>query len=331
VTNFETDLANLNQWITSKREEGAIAVLAHKNGDMDTIGSAVVLASIIGPSARACGLHVSKVAQRVLEQVDGTFHLMDEKKPMWPRTLAGIIVVDSASVSQTGLTLPEGIPVCAIDHHEGGSDWDDADLAICWKVSSTAEMIHQYSMEYHSEEMDSGNATLLVAGIITDTGRFKHAAAGSFTAAGELISTYNLDYAEFVESLEREELNHSQRMAIAKALSRLEAIDAGEWFLLHTQGSTNEGVTAHSLLAAGAEVALVVRRAKDETRLIGRANRAAVLDGVHLGDLMASLCDTLGGEGGGHPGAAGWSGEVPAITARSGFIAALSAAERVRR
>jgi len=323
----ENDLTQLHQWVRQKSNDGAIAIVAHKNGDMDTIGSAVCLASLIGPAAKACGLHVSKVAKRVLEQVGGSFHLMDSNKPMWPRTLAGIIVVDCASYSQTGLQFPEGIPVCVIDHHQGGTDWNETDLLICWEVSSTTEIIHMYAQQFDLA-MDEKSATLLLAGIITDTGRFKHANGGSFIAAGELINKYSLDYATFIESIEKEELNHSQKMAIAKALSRLESIDAGEWFLLHTKGSTNEGIVAHSLLAAGADVALVVRRAENETRLIGRASRTAVNAGIHLGNIMSELCTTLGGEGGGHSGAAGWSGDVPTITARSGFISSLSGIRR---
>jgi nanoRNase/pAp phosphatase (c-di-AMP/oligoRNAs hydrolase) len=327
VKNSENDLTQLHQWVRQKSNDGAIAVVSHKNGDMDTIGSAVCLASLIGPGAKACGIHVSKVAKRVLEKVGGSFHLMNSNKPMWPRTLAGIIVVDCASYSQTGLQFPEGIPVCAIDHHQGGTGWTEAELVICWEVSSTTEIIHRYAQQFDLA-MDEKSATLLLAGIITDTGRFKHANGGSFIAAGELINKYSLDYATFIESIEREELNHSQKMAIAKALSRLESIDAGEWFLLHTQGSTNEGIVAHSLLAAGADVALVVRRAENETRLIGRASRTAVNEGIHLGNIMSELCTTLGGEGGGHSGAAGWSGDVPPITARSGFISSLSGIRR---
>lgn len=327
MTESDNDLTQLHQWVNHKSKEGAIAIVSHKNGDMDTIGSAVCLASLIGPGAKACGVYVSKVAKRVLADVGGSFHLMDSKKPMWPRTLAGIIVVDCASYSQTGLQFPSGIPICVIDHHQGGSNWEEAELVICWEVSSTTEIIHRYAQEFDLMMSDK-SATLLLAGIVTDTGRFKHANGGSFIAAGELIDKYSIDYPAFIESIERDDLNHSQKMAIAKALSRLESIDAGEWFLLHTSGSTNEGVVAHSLLSAGADVALVVRRAEDETRLIGRASRSAVNDGIHLGDIMSELCKTLGGEGGGHPGAAGWSGDVPTITARSGFISALSSIRR---
>ena len=323
-----SDLQQLHDWICEKREQGAIAVLAHKNGDMDTIGSASALAELIGHNAKACGIHISKIAKRVMSQTKNDFHLMNSSNPMWPRTLAGIIVVDTASPSQTGLNLPEGVPTCVIDHHQGGSDWGDVDINICWDVTSTAEIVHRYSKEFNPDGLDAESAIQLLAGIITDTGRFKHANAGSLKAASEIIECYSLDYASFVESLEKDDMNHSQKVSIAKSLTKVEAIEAGDWFLLHTTGGTNEGVIAHSLLTAGAEVALVVRRAKHETRLIARATRSAVNGGVHLGKLMSELTETLEGEGGGHAGAAGWSGDVPAITACSGFIAALSAVRR---
>ncbi len=323
-----SDLHKLNDWICNKREQGAIAIVTHKNGDMDTIGSACALAEIIGENAKACGIHVSKIAKRVLAQTKNDFHLMNASNPMWPRTLSGIIVVDTASESQTGLNLPSNIPICVIDHHQGGSDWGDVDLNICWQVTSTAEIVHKYAQQYNPEGLQRESAIQLLAGIITDTGRFKHADAGSLKSASEIIEEYSLDYASFVESLEKDDMNRSQKGAIAKSLSKVQALDAGNWYLLHTIGGTNEGVIAHSLLTAGAEVALVVRRAKDETRLIARASKNAVNDGVHLGKLMSELTETLDGEGGGHAGAAGWSGNVPAITASSGFIAALSSVRR---
>ena len=325
---YSTDLENLHCWINEKREQGAIAILTHKNGDMDTIGSAMALSKIIGDCAKACGIHVSKIANRVLSLSNDSFHKINPNNPMWPRTLSGIIVVDTASPNQTGVQIPDGIPICVIDHHQGDDNWPDAELNICWDVSSTAEIIHSYCESYSPGKLDNNTAKQLLAGIITDTGRFKHANSLSLRTASELIDNSDIDYASFIHFLEVDELNHSQRVAISKSLAKVEAIDAGSWFLLHTIGSTNEGLVANSLLSAGAEVALVVRRAKNETRLIGRASRTAVNDGINLGIIMSNLVNTLQGEGGGHPGAAGWSGDVPIITAKSAFIASLSGIRR---
>jgi nanoRNase/pAp phosphatase (c-di-AMP/oligoRNAs hydrolase) len=249
---------------------------------------------------------------------------MDAKRPLWPRTLGSIIVVDSAAPSQVGMSFPAGVPICAIDHHTGGADWSSADLHFHYECHSTAEMVFSYLEEYLPESLDRSVRRLLLAGVITDTGRFRHADSRSLAAASKLVEGDDLDYHSFVEEMESNELNHSQKVAIAKALSRVEAIDAGEWFLLHTRAGTNEGVVARTLMSAGADVALVVRRAKDETRLVARASRKAVSEGCNLGAMMESLAERLDGDGGGHPGAAGWSGEAPAVTARSGFIADLS-------
>ena len=55
------DMNLLNQWIGGALKRGAIAVLTHRNGDMDTVGSACALAQIIGSPARACGIHLSSI------------------------------------------------------------------------------------------------------------------------------------------------------------------------------------------------------------------------------------------------------------------------------
>ena len=100
------------------------------------------------------------------------FFLMHPSKAMWPRTISGIIVVDSASPSQTGLDFPNDVPVCVIDHHQGGSDWSAVDVNICWETSSTAEIILKYAQQYNPTGLDKDSALQLLAGIITDTGRF---------------------------------------------------------------------------------------------------------------------------------------------------------------
>ena len=323
-----SDLSVLHQWLQSAVERGPIAIVSHKNGDMDTIGSACALSHALGDSARACGLHSSSIAKRIVATTEAEFHLMDGDRPLWPRTLGSIVVVDAASPSQVGMSFPEGVPICAIDHHTGGADWSSADLHFHWDCHSTAEMVFAYLDEFRAGSIDSSVRRLLLAGVITDTGRFRHADSRSLAAASKLVEHDDLDYHSFVEEMESNELNHSQKVAIAKALSRVESIDAGEWFLLHTRAGTNEGVVARTLMSAGADVALVVRRAKDETRLVARASRKAVSEGCNLGEMMESLAVRLDGEGGGHPGAAGWSGEAPAVTARSGFIADLSGLRR---
>ena len=90
-----------------------------------------------------------------------------------------------------------------------------------------------------------------------------------------------------------------------------------------------EGKVASLLLQTGGDVSLVSRHKDGETRLTARAKRETTSKGVHLGNMMKKLSEQLGGEGGGHDGAAGWSGNVDPISAESGFINILASTRKV--
>ena len=99
-------LEDLASWIAKATTNGAVPVVTGRNGDMDTIGSAIALASS-HPNLMACGLHLGKLANRLCNELNAPFRKLS-KSPTWPAKLGGIIVVDAASEMQTGLSLPEG-------------------------------------------------------------------------------------------------------------------------------------------------------------------------------------------------------------------------------
>ena len=74
-------MEHLNHWIGESIKRGAIAVLTHRNGDMDTVGSACALANIIGPNARACGIHLSTMARTMIAKTGADFLVMDANQP----------------------------------------------------------------------------------------------------------------------------------------------------------------------------------------------------------------------------------------------------------
>jgi len=320
----KTDLASLDAWITAANSNGAVAVLCGKNGDMDTIGSAIALAAAI-PNGLACGLHQDKVAKRICAQLNAPFRFISQSSPNLPKKLGGIICVDAAAPSQIGIDLPASIPLCIIDHHTT-SDWTlgENDLEINWPARATTQIIHQYLTEYSSSTLTDSVRRLLLAGLITDTGRFRHADKEAFVTAGNILTGSGIDYAEFIESVETESITDSERGAIAAGMARVKSIKAGDWHLMHTYVGTNEGRMCKVLQIAGAEIALVSRHRDGQTRMSARATRSATIRGVNLGHIMKSLAEKIGGEGGGHDGAAGWSGESDRIAAESAFIHALS-------
>ena len=81
---------DLHSWITSCESKGVIAILTHRNGDMDTIASGCALAEALGSNTRCVGIHVSKVAREVIQKLNFHHHRMDSDRPAWPRHIASV-------------------------------------------------------------------------------------------------------------------------------------------------------------------------------------------------------------------------------------------------
>ena len=320
-------LENLADWIAEATSRGAVPVLAGRNGDMDTIGSAIALAAS-NPGLLACGRHVGRLASRLCEDLKAPFRKLAET-PSWPSKLGGIIIVDAAAESQTGVKIPEGIPICVIDHHDT-CDWTFGpnDLELRGNARATTQMIFHYLKNHSPETLTTEVRKLLLAGLITDTGRFRHADESSLRTAAELLEDSDFEYQEFVEDIQTEVITASDRGAIVKALTRCQSIESGKWNLVHTYAGILEGRVAGLLVQAGAEVALVSRNRDGETRLTARAPRSSTISGIHLGKMMQQLAEKMGGEGGGHDGAAGWSGKCDRIAGETAFINILAQTRR---
>lgn len=312
-------MEKLSAWIKVASAKGAIPVLAGRNGDMDTIGSAVALASS-NPNMLACGLHMGRLAKRLCEELGAPFRKLSPN-PVWPDKIGGIIIVDAASEKQTGIELPEGVPKCVIDHH-ATSDWKfgENDLEIRTNARSTTQMVFQYLHNSNPAVLTDEVRKLLLAGLITDTGRFKHADMDALNAAVNILDGAGFEYQEFVENVQSETISPSDRGAILKALSRCQSTDSGPWNLVHTHAGIHEGKVASLILQTGAEIALVSRNRDGETRLTARASRFITKAGINLGEIMQIIAEKLGGEGGGHDGAAGWTGKSDRISAETAFI-----------
>ena len=318
-------------WLDAHCEAGAVAVVAHRNGDLDTVGSSVALARAWAPRARACGLHAVRPAAGLLRRLDEHLMIMDAAAVRLPRDLAGLVIVDTATPDQVGFRLPEDVPTMVIDHHATGGGWDLDPDGLEWRgtEASTAEMIARLLLDHAPARLDDTVRQLLLAGILADTGRFRHAGGSSLRVAADLLEEAQFDWSSFVEALEGEPLDHSQRVALARGLSRVEPQQAGPWYVLVSRAGSQEGRLASLLLGAGADVSVVSKRLPEGgTRVTVRASAVARAGGLDMGRLLEGLATRLGGEGGGHPGAAGWTGPVGDVEARSAVIAALSGTVR---
>jgi nanoRNase/pAp phosphatase (c-di-AMP/oligoRNAs hydrolase) len=274
---------------------------------------------------------LGRIAKRLVEDMKAPFRKVTAIGTAFPPNLGGIIVVDAAAPDQVGIDLPD-VPRLILDHHAtNGWALNEGDYMMKWDVRATTEMVATYMFEHAKDSLTPPVRKMLLAGMITDTGRFKHANTTSFDVTTKLLEGSDIDYAEFCEYIERENTSPSERGSLLRGLGRAKHHDAGDWSLVTTYAGTLEGRLASMLLGTGCDVSLVSRHREGETRLTARATRKATLRGVHLGAIMEAIAIQHGGDGGGHDGAAGWTGNVDRIRAESAFIAQLTLQHEVKK
>ena len=272
-----------------------VLYLCHRNADPDAIGSGFALREAFGGDLAAVE-GVSKTAAALLRAI-GTDVLIDPSYEGYDL----VVVVDTAVGLQIGdLDLKD---YAVVDHHQDRDLIEAARFYIQRPADSTAEIVWEILKK--SETLPSQKAALaLVVGIITDTGRFKHAHATSFRTVAEILERSEIEYADALEVLSRIPTETSRRIAALRAASRAEIEWTNDWVVVSSEVGAFEGSSAMTLVEIGADVALVGGMHGDRCRISGRAKRNAVLAGLDLSAIMGEVGRSHQGDGGGHRGAA---------------------------
>ncbi len=288
-----------------------IVVLCHRNADPDAVASATVLAEVmasLGAQAKAAAAEdVASLSEAILRG----YGRQVEVDPPLDFQLA--ILVDTSSLGHLGdygKKLKEAaIKIAVIDHHKPVEE--TRQLAVFYQVSedmpSESELIYRVVAEI-GVKLTAEQASLLLAGIISDTGHFRLAKPGTFEVVDALLKS-GAEYNKILEALRPPE-DPSRRVAMLKAAGRSELQRINGHLIAFSELGSFEGDAAGVLVRIGADAAFVGSDEKGEFRLSGRARQEFVKEtGLHLGELMESLGSQFGGSGGGHAGAASASGK----------------------
>jgi phosphoesterase RecJ-like protein len=280
-----------------------VLYLCHRNADPDAVGSGFALQEAFGGDLAAVE-GVSRTASALLRaiaadiQIDPSFEGYDL-----------VVVVDTAVRLQVGdLNLKD---YAVVDHHQDRDLVEAARFYIQRPADSTAEIVWEILMKSGTRPSQKAALALLV-GIITDTGRFKHAHASSFRTVSDILEKCEIEYAEALDVLSRIPTETSRRIAALKAASRAEIEWTNDWVVVSSEVGAFEGSSAMTLVEIGADVALVGGVHCGKCRISGRAKRDAVLAGLDLATIMREVGRAHQGDGGGHRGAAALEALGPA-------------------
>ncbi len=288
-----------------------IAVLCHRNADPDAVASSVVLTEVmagLGAQARAGAAEdVAAVAEALLK----SFGREIEVDPKPDFGLA--ILVDTSSLGhlgEYGKRLKEAaVKIAVIDHHKPVEETKQ--LASFYYIRedmpSESELIYRIVGRL-GVKLEPVQASLLLAGIVSDTGHFRLAKPETFEVVDALLKD-GADYNRVLEILKPPE-DISRRMAMLKAAGRSELQRVNGRLVVFSELGSFEGDAANLLVRIGADVAFVGSDDKGEFRVSGRARQEIVKGAeLHLGEMMEDLGKQFDGSGGGHAGAASASGK----------------------
>lgn len=161
-----------------------VVITAHASPDADALGSALALAiylekkghqvQVISPTDYPQFLHWMYGHEKVIVFNDGN----EEKSTQIVKDAHVIFCLDFSSLNRIegmgDIVRNASAPKVVIDHHTGKEDFADYEF---WdiKAAATCELLYQLIVDLNDRSLiDKQTAECLYAGIMTDTGSFRH-------------------------------------------------------------------------------------------------------------------------------------------------------------
>ena len=177
--------------LSAIEDSRAVVLATHENPDADGLGSVIAF----GLALRERGREVWRLADgdlaSPLDELPGVDRLdvYTEKDP----TPDLVILFDChrrERMGRAGRLVAEVPFVAAVDHHPTDPRGSDTDLAwLIEEAPSTTMMVLSMLHELHDVPLDADKAGCLYAGLLTDTGGFRHANTthDALLAAADLV------------------------------------------------------------------------------------------------------------------------------------------------
>lgn len=163
-------------------------IVGHKEPDGDCVGSQLALQSWLKRRGKeVLGLSAGPFTRTEIAAYEGRFL---PKAPTPVKADAGLVIVDCSSASRVGDAAEglEGLPSLVIDHHAAGDG--HGELRFVVSTAPAVTCLVQAVIEADGGEPSADEAELLLFGLCTDTGFFRHLderGAEAFAQASRLI------------------------------------------------------------------------------------------------------------------------------------------------
>ena len=304
-------------------------MVSHANADPDAVASALLMHLAL----KHLGLDDVDVAfpegpSRLSRKVLAGLNLDVRYLKAPPRRHYGAaVVVDATNFAQLTVfrRLVERLPLkLVVDHHVPQGDIvSGAAFSLVGNEPATVVLAYRVVRDL-GLKLDPRLATLALSGLLFDSRRFAWTTPEALRAAASLVEEGG-DYALALSLLE-EETPFSERVARLKGALRSHVLRVGDFLVAASEVGSFEASVARSLVALGADAALVASEKGGECRLSVRLSKGFVeRTGINAGlDVAAEVARSLGGRGGGHAAAGSYRGSCSASEALRAALTAIT-------
>jgi phosphoesterase RecJ-like protein len=159
------------------RAHDSFLVLGHKEPDGDCVASQLALAALIRALGKKAALHSAGPFDR--PEISEFGAQFSSVVPTEDLSSKAVVIVDCSTPDRTGSlgAVVNGLPTLVIDHHSAGEKFGDARMVDSRAPASTMLVLALF--EAFERTPDAETARLLLFGLCTDTGFFRHLGPGS--------------------------------------------------------------------------------------------------------------------------------------------------------
>jgi nanoRNase/pAp phosphatase (c-di-AMP/oligoRNAs hydrolase) len=289
-----------------------VLLLTHENADLDAFCSALILQKYLKQlkvaSTIAVPSHINEQTLNFVLNEKITF----QKNPNL-NEFETICLFDFNDYEQLGKLRKEfqkhekKKKIIVFDHHEIEKRSIGKGF-IKSKALSTTEIL----FELLGKKFDSRMAAYACLGMIEDTGRFIVGSKSFFKNFSKCLEKSHYSYAKLFE-FSKHEVEEGEKIAFLKAIKRSQIYKINKHVIMTSKLNFYQGAAATKLLEFGAHLSLVIgTEKKSETaHLAVRANSLFREENNFniMKHLLIPLQKIVGGEVGGHSGAAQWKGK----------------------
>ncbi len=215
------------------RRSKNIFLMAHKNLDLDALGSCIGLYRLLKKRKKKCYIIIDDQqhepgVEKVLRELEGCLDIVKSDNlgeflhKRANKNLLIILDTNKTELVQSKDALKKIEKKIVIDHHDlGKSSIKDALMINDNKVSSTCEMIASL-IEYYDVEIDSYYATILLSGIVLDTNNYTLNTTAETFYMSYYLATLGASAKKVQYLLKQDIAEYTERQ---KLLSEIQTID----------------------------------------------------------------------------------------------------------